>query len=53
MLADNTGISLKMLVRGVVQLETMMADWSLAERKRRVMAQLEGLSSSDEDEFDD
>lgn len=48
--AENTGISLEMLVRGVVQLETLMENWNLAARKRRLLAEQQSVSSSDEED---
>ncbi|TVY21399.1 RNA polymerase I-specific transcription initiation factor rrn7 [Lachnellula arida] len=48
--AENTGISLKMLVRGVVQLETLMGNWNLADRKRRLLAEQQSVSSSDDED---
>ena len=39
-----------MLVRGVVQLETLMGNWSLADRKRHLLAEKQGMSPSDDDD---
>lgn len=48
--AENTGISLEMLVRGVVQLETLVENWNLAHRKRRLLAEQQSESSSDDED---
>lgn len=48
--AENTGISLQTLVKGVVQLETLMENWNLADRKRRLLAEQQSVSSSDDED---
>jgi hypothetical protein len=39
-----------MLVRGVVQLEAMLEAWNLADRKRRLLDEQEGMELPEDDD---
>jgi hypothetical protein len=49
-IAENAGISLGMLIRGVVQLEALLEAWNLADRRRRLLDRQEGMELIDGDE---
>jgi hypothetical protein len=40
----------EMLVRGVVQLEAMLEAWNLADRKRRLLDEQEGMELPEDDD---
>ncbi len=48
--AKNTGVSLKMLVKGVYHLEVQIEKWSRADRKNRPETDEDHMSSGSDDD---